>query len=37
TRKALMNIAGSGFFAADRAVSEYADRIWNIPRLTFSD
>ena len=37
TRKALMNIAGSGFFAADRAVSEYADRIWNIPRLTSSD
>ena len=25
-----MNIAGSGFFAADRAVREYADRIWDL-------
>ncbi len=33
-RKSLMNIAGAGKFAADRAVSEYADRIWNIKRMT---
>ena len=30
SRKSLMNIAGSGFFAADRAVREYADRIWDL-------
>ena len=29
-RKSLINIAESGFFAADRAVKEYGDRIWNI-------
>ena len=33
-RKSLMNIAGAGKFAADRAVGEYADRIWNIQRMT---
>ncbi len=26
----IANIAGSGIFSADRAVMEYADRIWNI-------
>ena len=26
----LMNIANAGFFSADRAVKEYADRIWNV-------
>ncbi len=29
-RISLVNIAGSGVFAADRAIQEYADRIWNI-------
>jgi len=29
-RKALLNVAGSGVFAADRAVKEYCDRIWGI-------
>ena len=29
-RMSLVNVAKSGFFAADRAVKEYADRIWNI-------
>ncbi len=29
-RMSLHNIAGAGFFAADRAVKEYADRIWNV-------
>jgi starch phosphorylase len=33
-RKSLMNIAGAGKFAADRSVGEYADRIWNIERMT---
>ena len=27
-RMSLMNIAGAGRFAADRAVKEYADNIW---------
>ncbi|MGM9643241.1 MAG: glycogen/starch/alpha-glucan phosphorylase [Eubacteriales bacterium] len=30
TRRSLINIAKGGFFAADRAVKEYADNIWNI-------
>ncbi len=33
-RMALMNIAGAGRFAADRSIGEYADRIWNIKRIT---
>ena len=33
-RKSLMNIAGAGKFAADRSIGEYADRIWNIKRMT---
>ena len=32
-RKSLMNVAGSGFFAADRAVEEYADRIWGLRKI----
>ncbi len=30
SRKMLINIAKGGYFAADRAVKEYADRIWHI-------
>ncbi len=33
-RISLMNIAGAGHFAADRSINEYAERIWNIKRLT---
>ena len=29
-KKSLINIAESGFFAADRAVKEYGDRIWHL-------
>ena len=29
-KKALANIASSGFFAADRSIRDYADNIWNI-------
>ena len=29
-RMALMNIAGAGRFAADRAINDYARDIWNI-------
>lgn len=30
-RMALVNIARSGVFAADRSISEYADNIWKVP------
>lgn len=30
TKKAIMNIAGAGYFAADRSIGEYASKIWNI-------
>ena len=33
-RMSLINIAAAGFFAADRSIKEYADRIWHIRRLT---
>ncbi len=29
-KKSLNNIAQAGFFAADRAIAEYADNIWNL-------
>ena len=32
-KMSLINIAASGFFAADRSINEYAQRIWNIHRL----
>ena len=32
-RMSLMNIAASGFFAADRSINEYAENIWNIKPL----
>ncbi len=32
-KMSLTNIAGAGIFSADRAVKEYADRIWNIGKL----
>ncbi len=33
TRMSLYNIAASGFFAADRSVTEYAERIWHLSRI----
>ena len=30
TRKAILNVAGSGEFSSDRAISEYASQIWNV-------
>jgi starch phosphorylase len=30
TRRSLINIAKGGFFAADRAVRDYAENIWKI-------
>ncbi len=32
-RMSLVNIAQSGFFAADRAVEEYCSRIWNLKKV----
>ncbi len=32
-KKALMNISGSGVFAADRSVQEYAQNIWNLGKI----
>ncbi|MDR3263349.1 MAG: glycogen/starch/alpha-glucan phosphorylase [Clostridiales bacterium] len=32
-KMSLMNIANAGFFAADRSVNEYAERIWNLKRI----
>ena len=30
TKMSLSNIAGSGFFAADRSIEDYATKIWNL-------
>ena len=32
-RMSLINIAKAGFFAADRAVREYADKIWGVQKI----
>jgi starch phosphorylase len=32
-RAALLNIAGMSWFSSDRAISEYASEIWDIPQL----
>ncbi len=32
-RMSLMNIASSGYFAADRSIEEYASRIWNLKKV----
>ena len=34
TRMSLMNIASAGYFAADRSINDYAQKIWNLKRLT---
>ena len=34
-RMSLMNIAGAGFFAADRSIEEYAQRIWNLKKVQY--
>ncbi|MBR4726551.1 MAG: glycogen/starch/alpha-glucan phosphorylase, partial [Clostridia bacterium] len=32
-RMSLINIAGAGVFAADRAINEYAADIWQVEKL----
>ena len=32
-RMSLINIASAGYFAADRAINDYAKKIWNLKRL----
>jgi len=32
-KMSLVNIARSGFFAADRSVEEYAQRIWRLKKV----
>ncbi len=34
TTKAIHNIAGAGYFAADRSIHEYASNIWKIKNVT---
>jgi len=29
-RKAVLNVAGSGYFSSDRTISEYASQVWNV-------
>ncbi len=31
--KAIMNVANAGYFASDRAIEEYANKIWNIEKV----
>ena len=33
-RMSLLNIAAAGHFAADRSIEEYAQRIWNLKKVT---
>ena len=36
-RMSIFNIAGSGHFAADRSIEEYANNIWNIKKIVSED
>ncbi len=33
TKKAIINVAKSGFFSSDRTIDEYNDKIWNLEKL----
>lgn len=30
TRKAILNVAGSGYFSSDRTIAQYASEVWNV-------
>jgi len=36
-RKAVLNIAGSGWFSSDRALAEYAAEIWHAEKCPVSE
>jgi starch phosphorylase len=35
SRRALLNVANMGHFSADRAIHEYAEKVWNVKPLTY--
>ncbi len=37
TRKATLNVAGSGKFSSDRTIAEYAEEIWNVKPCPISE
>jgi len=37
TRKSILNVARCGFFSSDRAVAEYAEKIWKAERISLSE
>jgi len=37
TRKAILNVAGSGKFSSDRTIAEYATQIWNVKPCPIPD
>ncbi|KAG1472471.1 hypothetical protein G6F56_001517 [Rhizopus delemar] len=34
-KKSIMCTAGMGFFSSDRAIAEYADKVWNVKQVSF--
>ena len=36
-RKCLLNIASAGMFSSDRAVKQYAEEIWHLPRVRLGE
>lgn len=36
-RRAILNVAGAGWFASDRAIAEYASGIWNVEPFVMAD